>query len=208
MPRKRRKPRVMKMPIDPAEIFVLQHGTSGGGPPHEHLKIEFFMRKTDGWRNVWEEVRKEVMAAWIKKSPGTRPWGWWEFDAPRWEKKFDAWYDGKKPKPRRRLGGIGTPEYEVLAYVPYFDKGLPMGWVTKFDEEYYNGRAKDIHGNPIGLEHYEGDFAGVAIDPDNPPQFESEAAYLERLGLLTPGEKKWLETHPEALEPETVEFED
>jgi len=29
---------------------------------------------------------------------------------------------------------------------------------------------------------------GVAIDPEDPPRFESEAAYLKRCGLLLPGE--------------------
>ena len=30
----------------------------------------------------------------------------------------------------------------------------------------------------------------VAIDPDDPPRFESEAAYLRRHGLLEPGEAR------------------
>ena len=41
-----------------------------------------------------------------------------------------------------------------------------------------------------------------------PPVYESEAAYLDRQGLLTPAEKKYLKEHPESLEPEKVEFEE
>ena len=33
---------------------------------------------------------------------------------------------------------------------------------------------------------------GLAIDPNDPPIFESEAAYLERHGLFLPGERKRL----------------
>ena len=46
--------------------------------------------------------------------------------------------------------------------------------------------------------------AFVAVDPDDPPSFESQAAYLKRLGLLLPGEEKRLVRHdfaPEAIEP-------
>jgi hypothetical protein len=44
----------------------------------------------------------------------------------------------------------------------------------------------------------------VAIDPNDPPVFESEATYLDRHGLLSAEEKKHLAKHPELLEPEVV----
>ena len=62
-------------------------------------------------------------------------------------------------------------------------------------EQYYNGQAVTIHGQPIESTHHDGtprkpgDFSGVALDPDNPPLFESEPAYLDRLGLLTDDER-------------------
>jgi len=165
-------------------------------------------------REIWESVKDEIMNTWIIEYSCTRPWAWWEYDAPRWERKFNAYFDGTKPEPRQRIGGTGTPNYEVLNYVPYFDKGIPENWVSEFDEEYYNGRRKDIHGNPIGTarrdgtKRKEGDFEGKAIDPDDPPVFESETAYLDRHGLLTPAEKKYLALHPELLAPEKVIFDD
>ena len=55
---------------------------------------------------------------------------------------------------------------------------------------YYSGTAVDVRGNPIGGKLAV--FAGVAIDADDPPMFESEASYLDRLGLFLPGEKKRL----------------
>ena len=44
------------------------------------------------------------------------------------------------------------------------------------------------------------------VDPDNPPTYESQAAYLQRHRLLTEIEKRWLAEHFEALEPEAVEY--
>jgi hypothetical protein len=38
------------------------------------------------------------------------------------------------------------------------------------------------------------------------PRYESQTAYLLRLNLLAPAEKKWLADHPELLEPETIEY--
>lgn len=31
---------------------------------------------------VWNNLRDVVLAKWIAINPGTRPWGWWRFDAP------------------------------------------------------------------------------------------------------------------------------
>jgi hypothetical protein len=32
---------------------------------------------------LWQELRQEILAEHIKRQPGTRPWGWWKFDAPQ-----------------------------------------------------------------------------------------------------------------------------
>lgn len=143
----------------------------------------------DRLRKLWRKVGREITADFIREHPGQRPCAWWVCAA---------------PEPRRRLGGIGTEAYEVLAVVPRFAFGLPMDWVSKFQEHYYNGKAKDIHGAPIGTEYQEGAFDGVAPDPTDRPQFESQGMYLNRLGLLTATEKAWLAQHPEALTPEVL----
>ena len=44
-----------------------------------------------------------------------------------------------------------------------------------------------------------------AYDPENPPTYESEAAYLQRHGFLTDAEIKWLDKHPKALKPVIAE---
>jgi hypothetical protein len=107
------------------------------------------------------------------------------------------------------MGGVGTPAHEVLNYVPSFFMGIPTLWVKQRDVECYNGRTRDIHGNPIekwkGGYYKEGDFKGVAVDPYDRPVFESQAAYLERHGLFVAGEKKRLrkaDYEPARLEKE------
>lgn len=126
---------------------------------------------------AWREHSPELLAVWIRAHPGTRPWAWWRFAA---------------PEPRQRLGGVGTPAAEVLAYAPEFHVGIPADWVESWMVAYYTGRARDVHGRPIGQEFQGRPFEGRAIDPDDPPRFESEAAYLERLGLLTDEERRRL----------------
>jgi hypothetical protein len=153
-------------------------------------------------QQAWEALREDLLAEFIRANPGRRPWGWWEFDAPRWGRKFNAYYDGTLPEPRLRLGGTGTPAYEALAYVPSFTRGIPDSWVKAWDVEFYNGRAKDIHGEPIGTKYMEGHFPYKAIDPDDPPIFESQASYLKRNGLLSPAEAKRIPA--EAWEPEAI----
>jgi hypothetical protein len=85
-----------------------------------------------------------------------------------------AWWEFNAPEQRQRVGGMGTPAHEVLAHRPVFRFGIPTLWVTRFDTEYYN------------------DFAGVAVDPDDPPLFESQATYLQRLNLLVKAERSAL----------------
>jgi len=149
--------------------------------------------KRDELRKVWLQHRDEIMGEWISTNPCSRPWIWWKFES---------------MEPRQRMGGIGTPDYEVLAYAQRFEKGIPAGWISKSEEDYFSGRSLDIHGKPIGTDYKEGDFKGVAIDPDDPPRYESEAVFLQRNGLLTLAEETYLTKHPELMEPEKVEFED
>ena len=40
-------------------------------------------RLLNSFRALWEQHRNEILAAWVKEKPGTRPARWWEFDAPR-----------------------------------------------------------------------------------------------------------------------------
>ncbi len=127
-------------------------------------------------REVWHRHRDDLLQKWIADHPGTRPCAWWKFES---------------LEPRRRLGGIGTPQHECLAVKGSFTLGIPDYWVTPWQESYYNGKALDIHGRNIG-EYSDGAFPYKAIDPGDPPTFESQAAYLKRHGFLTNHEEKRL----------------
>lgn len=141
---------------------------------------------------LWAEHRDDVMSEWIAEHPGTRPHCWWLFDAPRMAAGTfpGCFVDGKLAEPRMRIGGVGTPAYEVLAYVPSFALGIPKTWVDQWSVKYYTCMAKDIHGNPIGTEFASNNFKGVAIDPDDPPLYEPQASYLKHHKLFAPGEER------------------
>jgi hypothetical protein len=165
-------------------------------------------------KDVWAEVRSDVLTAWVQDRPGTRPWAWWEFDAPPWTEDVpsrvrplvcdyaDVW---QLKQPRRRLGGIGTPAHEALNYHPEFDLGVPKWFVSAWDVAYYNGRARDIHGHRIGTDYRDGQFPYQAIDPADPPRYESQASYLERHGFLATSERSRLPA--DAFDPVTIAHE-
>jgi hypothetical protein len=62
-------------------------------------------------------------------------------------------------------------------------------WITREDKRWYP---------------YKDNPPAVPVDPDDPPTFESQAAYLKRLKLLLPGEEKQLT--PDDFTPEWIEL--
>ena len=222
MPRKLRHAKGRREPVDPYVVRYLQTGelpTRGAEDgdwfqaflivgPHEHQRVAL--------REEWRACREALLEAWIAEAPGTRPHGWWLFDAPRWPRTdlpprcrdLHAGWLATLADPRRRIGGIGTPAHEVLNVVPVFACGMPSQWVSPFQEEYYNGRRLDIHGHRIGTEYAEGHFAGLAPRREDPPRFESQATYLERHGLLPPAERRRLTAQDFAPESLVIEDDD
>jgi hypothetical protein len=96
------------------------------------------------------------------------------------------WWEYSAIEPRLRVGGVGTPLCQCSAYTLVLRDGVPADWRRHGD--FLGDREIDIH---------------PPIDPNDPPRFESEAAYLLRLGLLLPGERERL--LPEDFEPEEVD---
>lgn len=66
-----------------------------------------------GLRELWRRARGEVLAAWAKKHPGSRPSTWWRFDT---------------REPRQQLAGVGCPAWVVLADAECYASGLPQIW--------------------------------------------------------------------------------
>jgi hypothetical protein len=212
MPTKRtRKTRHTLAPVSEAVRYVLQYGELPNGDSDLGGWLDAFIKigSAEALERDWLAVRDELLATWIADRPGTRPHGWWFFDAPRWR---GGPFPGRMQtlaehlrtiaEPRKRLGGSGTVAGEVLNIWPHFRFGLPLEWVSAFDARYYRGAAVDVHGRPIGHEFRGSGFSGVAPDPHDPPRFESEAAYLDRYGLLTAAERSRL--GPEAFKPEPL----
>ncbi len=193
--------------LSPGETNWLYDRNDPGGNP---WKSRHFMDEDD-FKALWADNRDEVLKWYREHKPCTRPGPWWKRDAPQeLVAGYDEEYQQLWPESyqlhglqghRLRIGGTGTPSFEVLNRAPDFHLGIPTGWITQWDADYYNGRSVDIHGNKTG-NYTEGDFSGVAIDPDDPPLFESQAAYLQRHGLLEKTEVAYLRKHQELLEPE------
>jgi len=121
---------------------------------------------------AWYGQRDEILAGWIAAHPGTRPYGWWLFDAPRTPRAFivqfptwGEWVLLKFHAPRTQVGGRG----ERIEHRPDVERGFPTQW--------------------------------LAVDAGAPPRFESEAAYLKRHALLEPSEEKHLHASDFETEP-------
>ena len=39
------------------------------------------LKKADPVRPVWEAHREQIMAQWLSRHPGSRPYAWWAFDS-------------------------------------------------------------------------------------------------------------------------------
>jgi hypothetical protein len=167
MPVRRRADKRRQAVTDEHEAWLQGHGKASGFVQYA---------PSDELAALWAAHAERMVAEHVTAYPGTRPGRWWQFET---------------VEPRRRLGGIGTPASDVLAYLPTFSFGLPSIWISQRDVRYYSGIAVNIHGAPIGDLH-PSHFKGVAIDPNDPPKFESQAAYLKRLGLLLAGEQRRL----------------
>jgi len=168
------------------------------------IHLEFSTYPHNELQEVWNTNRSSILKRWLLIKPGTRPHCWWLLDAPKLPEdqhgRFkDTFFAKGLKEPRKRLSGIGTPAHEVLATVPCFKYGVSIYWVDNFQSEYYSGTAKDIHGKLINPQAKNDDFKGIAIDPIDPPLFESQASYLDRFGLLSAAEKKKSNFEPESV---------
>jgi hypothetical protein len=130
-------------------------------------------------RELVEQHGDPFLAEYIAEHPGQRPHWWWHFNT----------LDNGELLLRQRIGGVGVTHGD-----DHFSYGMPTGWVTPMDQiEERTWPGKPLHQGP-------------AVDPANPPIFESSATFLERHGLLVTSERKRLK--PEDFEPEVIELAD
>jgi hypothetical protein len=141
-------------------------------------------------RGLWEAHRTELLDAWVDEHPGTRPAVWWRWDAPRCACVEQRASLG--PDLRRRLGGIGDVFPPRVTSAGESDWGIPRQWVTQDQIDLYNGRTDRGPRCVWTKDWVEGHFPYAAPDPSDPPLFEAQATYLQRNGLLMPGEAERL----------------
>jgi hypothetical protein len=137
-------------------------------------------------RSLWEAHRDELLRAWVEEHPGTRPAVWWRWDAPRCACVEQRASLG--PDLRRRLGGIGDPFPPSVTSTGGSNLGVPLQWTTQDQIDLYNGRTLKGPRDCWTKDWTEGHFPYAAPDPADPPLFEAQSTYLNRHGLLLPGE--------------------
>ncbi len=161
--------------IDIPETWIKFLAT-GEKPENPDLELYIIRGDRDRLKRLWADQAKNIIQAWITERPGTRPWAWWEFDAPvmqnikrRWKGTFFMrWLK----ETRRQVSGQGVTSWENYpAWIPRYFLGAPLDWDS--------------------------------IDEDDPPIFESEATYLDRFGLLSKSEKAKIS--PADFDPESIE---
>lgn len=132
--------------------------------PYPGAKYAFVMDAEPGVhpeKALWEEHRDAALADWVKERPGTRPSLWWRYDAPRWN----------APK-----------EYRDWCYVPMLpEPRLRLGGVGVTMREKFPAYSPHW---PLGVPDQWSE-----IDAEDPPSFESQAAYLRRHKLFLDGEE-------------------
>ena len=131
-------------------------------------------RVHDVWRLVAEQLVAEVAAA----MPGRRPASWFLFDAPR-----------ATVEELREVGVDYGLEAWQREYVPTLRR--PVGHRGRLRRAYVPVFRYGMPAAPMYLEN-----------PGPAPLYESQAAYLKRLGLFLPGEERRLraaDLQPEAM---------
>ena len=102
--RRRGRGRLEEIEDSPVEFLV----TGSWRGEEDHWLDQFTVTEAE-IAAAWRELGADLTAAWVRDHPGSRPAGWWMFNA---------------PEPRRRLGGTGEPFEDA------FERGLPEFWLT------------------------------------------------------------------------------
>jgi len=121
----------------------------------------------DSIRAAWEALRSTILPAWIRKRPGTRPWGWWRFEAPERRRtiggRIHPFDDSRRTL---KVAASDRKDFWQVAYALHF--GMPRMFLMPFDGDCQRDFMQNIlHGRDSQV-------------------FEPEWSYLERLGLLLP----------------------
>ncbi len=184
MPRKPRKQLRVKRQPTPTEIAYLSDDQSFKGESHSCDRYVLFCYRTAQHGLDGEPEPREL---WEEYGDDFLP----AFIEKNPGRRPIAWWHWDAPRQPDQGSGFwyeGTLQEARRrisgkgelrhGYKPFCDYGIPQYWDPK------------------------------TLDPDDPLIFESQAAYLSRHDLLSPKEKKYIEKHPEMMEPEKVFFDE
>jgi hypothetical protein len=129
----------------------------------------FQFKHSDYLADLWKTHGEAVVAEHVEDSPGSRPGRWWEYNAPR-----------------SKLGTYPGAGYDG-------ELPEPRNRIGGTGTPAYECRSVGPSFS-FGIPNI-----WVGIDSDDPPTFESQAAYLKRHNLLMAGEEKRADFEPETV---------
>lgn len=111
---------------------------------------------------AWADLGEDILSTWVTERPGSRPAGWWRFVAQERRECTSGEHPFDNPRRKTRITELLNtyPDYAAPFYE--LSRGTPRCLLP-----------------PSG--NFEGDFDAT---------YEGEDEYLDRLGLLTEGEKE------------------
>lgn len=124
MPRKFKKSKRKNLhEIGEWQRVLLAFGPAGVSHMHLENRFDLMVTRANQWMTWWSVSREEILATWQDMFPGSLPWAWWEFEAPRWDdSRFSAW-SFRLPAPRLKIGGSGVYRHDRQAYLPVHASG-------------------------------------------------------------------------------------
>ena len=180
MPRIKRRAHRRKLVWGRGHTVQLQTG-------HSYFHDESFGREDRGTldiylvRSVWVDLGPELLAQWIAEHPRTRPWAWWKLAASERRMRIGSCV----LKPGRKRGGDDDDYRFVDDGKPHpFDNPEREERVVTWRQDYPAIADRDAYRLSFGTPNC------LMVFDDFDAVYESEHAYLERLGLLTAGERK------------------
>jgi len=170
MPRKNAK---RKVKIEQKPSWLLRYLAFGEipGPKDEGALDCYLLRgKQRNVKRMWKKYRDFILADCLQNRPGTRPFAWWIFDAPRWTRKFNAWFDGTLPEPRERISGQGVIVWEKFpSIVPRLNFGVPMDWyeINKDDPPMFESQASYLKRHGLFKKNEEKRLTDSDFEPES-----------------------------------------
>ena len=129
---------------------------------------------------AWVELGDELLDAWTIENPCSRPYAWWRYSAPERRRRVGS----MKLKPGGKRGNDDDYEFVEDGALHPFDNPEREAKVEKWREQYPEIAEREAYrlnfGEPNSLMTLD-DFEAV---------YESECAFLERLGLITDAERR------------------